>query len=146
MLRPVDIQNKEFDKKLKGYDCDQVDDFLDMIIADYENMNKELQSLKDRIGVLTDAVERYKQMETTMQKSIDMAKHNADELKHNAELESQAIISKAKLDAIRLAKQIDDEHIRKHKEMLALKSETEAYKSRMKTLCSNLIQLIDDMK
>ncbi|MGM9936876.1 MAG: DivIVA domain-containing protein, partial [Candidatus Ornithomonoglobus sp.] len=32
MLKPIDIQNKEFEKKFKGYDCDAVDDFLDLII------------------------------------------------------------------------------------------------------------------
>ena len=36
MLKPVDIQNKEFEKKLKGYDCDAVDDFLDIVIQDYD--------------------------------------------------------------------------------------------------------------
>lgn len=146
MLRPVDIQDKEFEKKIKGYDCDQVDDFLDMIIQDYEKLCKENQSLKDRIGILTDAVERYKQIETTMQKSLEVASQNAEELKKNAELEAQMIVSKAKLDASRLAKQIDDEHIKKHQEMLALKSEIESYKSRIKAMCSNLMKDIDDMK
>ena len=41
MLRPIDIQNKEFEKKLKGYDCNEVDDFLDAIIQDYELLMKE---------------------------------------------------------------------------------------------------------
>ena len=53
MLKPVDIQNKEFEKKLKGYDCDEVDDFLDAIIQDYEALFQENQSLKNRIGVQT---------------------------------------------------------------------------------------------
>ena len=74
MLRPIDIQNKEFEKKLKGYNCDEVDDFLDVVIQDYELLCKENQTLKDKIGLLTETVERYKQMENTMQKSIDIAK------------------------------------------------------------------------
>lgn len=146
MLRPVDIQNKEFEKKIKGYDCDAVDDFLDMVIQDYEKLCKENQSLKDRIGILTDAVERYKSIETTMQKSLEVAKQNAEELKKNAELEAQMIVSKAKLDASRLAKQIDDEHIKKHKEMLAIKAEIEAFKERAKTMCSSLIKTMDEMR
>ena len=35
VLRPIDIQNKEFEKKIKGYNCDEVDDFLDVVIQDY---------------------------------------------------------------------------------------------------------------
>ena len=81
MLRPIDIQNKEFEKKLKGYNCDEVDDFLDVVIQDYELLCKENQTLKDKIGLLTETVERYKQMENTMQKSIDIAKQAAEDAK-----------------------------------------------------------------
>ena len=70
MLRPIDIQNKEFERKLKGYDCNEVDDFLDAIIQDYELLMKENQALKDKIGLLTEAVERYKLMEVTMRQSL----------------------------------------------------------------------------
>lgn len=81
MLKPVDIQNKEFEKKLKGYDCNQVDDFLDVVIQDYEALCKENQALKNKIGLLTDAVERYKQIEETMHKSLDVARQSAEDIK-----------------------------------------------------------------
>ena len=143
MLRPIDIQNKEFEKKLKGYDCDAVDDFLDVIIQDLEQLYKENASLKDRIGVLTETVERYKQMEVTLQKGLDMAQQTAADMKNNANIEAQAILSKAKLDASRLARQIDDEHVKKHQNLLAVQTEIDAYKQRVKMLCDNVIQMID---
>ena len=146
MLRPIDIQNKEFEKKIKGYDCDEVDDFLDLVIQDYEKLCKENQAVKDRIGILTDAVERYKNIEDTMQKTLEIAKQNADELRKNAELEAQMIVSKAKLDATRLSKQIDDEHVKKHQEMLSLKTEIESYRTRIQAVCSALMKTVEDIK
>ena len=145
LLRPIDIQNKEFEKKIKGYNCDEVDDFLDIVIQDYELLCKENQTLKDKIGLLTETVERYKQMENTMQKSIDMARQAAEDARKNAETEANAIISKAKLDASYLARQIDDEHIKRHQEMLNVKGEIEQYKARIKSLCTNMIKMVDDM-
>lgn len=145
VLRPIDIQNKEFEKKIKGYSCDEVDDFLDVVIQDYELLFKENQTLKDKIGLLTETVERYRQMETTMQKSIDMARAAADDAKKNAETEANAIISKAKLDASYLARQIDDEHMKRHQEMLTLKNEIEQYKMQVKSMCANVIKTIDNM-
>lgn len=146
MLRPIDIQNKEFEKKIKGYNCDEVDDFLDVVIQDYELLFKENQTLKDKIALLTETVERYKQMENTMQKSIDIAKAAANDARKNAEAEANAIISKAKLDASYLARQIDDEHMKRHQEMLRLKGEIEQYKSRMKTMCDGVMKMIDSME
>lgn len=145
MIKPIDIQNKVFEKKLKGYDCDAVDDFLDIIIQDYEALCKENQSLKDKIGVLADAVERYKQIEDTMHRSLDVARQSAQDIKNNATMEAQSIVNRAKLDATRLARQIDEEHIKKHKEMLQIKQEVDAYKIRIKTVCENLMKTVEEM-
>lgn len=145
MLRPIDIQNKEFEKKLKGYDCNEVDDFLDTIIQDYELMRKENQALKDKIGLLTEAVERYKLMEVTMRQSMEIAKQSAEDMRRNAETEAQGIISRAKVDASRLSKQIDEEHLKKHQEMLSLKSQIENYKARVKAMTDGMMKIIEDM-
>ena len=144
MIMPVDIQNKDFSKKIKGYDCNEVDDFLDEIIKDYSNLLKENQSLKNRVGMLTKTVENYKALEDSLTKSVDMAKQTAKDIKDSANSEAQMIINNAKLDASRLAKQIDDEHIKRHNEMLRIKSETEMYKTRLKSLCQNMIKMLED--
>lgn len=145
MLRPIDIQNKEFDKKLKGYNCDEVDDFLDVVIQDYELLFKENQSLRDKIGLLTETVARYKQIEATMQKSMDLARAAAEDTRRNAEAEASAILNKAKIDASHLARQIDEEHTRRHREMLAVKQEIEQYKTRVRTHCEGMIKMLDNL-
>ena len=146
MLRPIDIQNKEFDKKIKGYSCDEVDDFLDVVIQDYELLCKENQSLRDKIGLLTETVDRYKQMEATMQKSMEMARLAAEDTRRTAAAEANAILQKAKLDASHLARQIDDEHMKRHREMLAIKQEIEQYKNRIRTNCEGVLRMLDNME
>ncbi|GHP12795.1 cell cycle protein GpsB [Lentilactobacillus fungorum] len=44
---PKDILQKEFRQKMRGYDPNDVDSFLDNIIKDYETFNKQLQTLSD---------------------------------------------------------------------------------------------------
>lgn len=144
MLRPIDIQNKDFEKKIKGYDCDEVDDFLDTVIQDYEQLYKENQTLKDKIGLLTEALERYKLIEVTMKQSLDVAKQTADEVRQNAKAEAEGIIARARIDASRLSKQIDEEHLKKHQEMLSLKSQVENYKARIKSMSESIIQILGD--
>lgn len=145
MITPIDIQNKDFSKKIKGYDCDEVDDFLDEIIKDYQLLIKENQSLKNKIGMLTKTVENYKSLEDTMTKSVEMARQTAKDIKDNAAAEAKMIINNAKLDASRLSKQIDDEHIKRRQDMLKIKSETDMYRARIKTVCESMIKMLDDM-
>ena len=139
------VSDKEFEKKLKGYDCNEVDDFLDAIIQDYELLMKENRALKDKIGLLTEAVERYKLMEVTMRQSLDVAKHSADELRQNANIEAEGIIAKAKLEASKLSKQIDAEHLKKHQEMLSMQNQVEAYKNRIKSMTENVMRALEDI-
>lgn len=145
MLRPIDIQNKEFSKKLKGYDCDEVDDFLDAIIQDYEMLGKENQNLKERLALMTETVDHYKQLEGTLQNSISVAQQTAEDIRNNANIEAQTILSKARLDASKLAKQIDEEHIRKHQEMLGVKTEVESYKTRVKSICETMLKMLGEL-
>ena len=145
MLKPVDIQNKEFEKKLKCYDCDAVDDFLDIVIQDYDALCKENAALRDKIKLLNETVDHYKDAEDTIQRSLDVATQSARDIKDNANMEAEAIINRAKLDATRLARQIDDEHIKKHQEMLKIKQEVDTYRARIKTVCENLIKAVDDI-
>lgn len=145
MLTPIDIQNKEFEKKLKGYDCDAVDDFLDLIIQDYEALCKENTALKEKVNMLGDAVNHYKEIEDTMQRSLDVARQSAQDIKDNANMEAQAIVNRAKLDAARLARQIDEEHIKKHQEMLKIKQDVDTYRLRIRTVCENLLKTVDEL-
>ena len=41
MLAPSEIDNMRFSKTIKGYNVDEVDDFLDQLTADYERLYKE---------------------------------------------------------------------------------------------------------
>ena len=49
MLKPMDIHNKEFKKSMRGYDIEEVDEFLDEIIVDFEKMQRELDVLKNQM-------------------------------------------------------------------------------------------------
>jgi cell division initiation protein len=40
-IKPIDITNKSFNSKLKGYNKDEVDDFLDQIALEVEKMTSE---------------------------------------------------------------------------------------------------------
>ena len=40
MITPLEIENKEFSKQIRGYNADEVDEFLDLIIEDIEIMQQ----------------------------------------------------------------------------------------------------------
>jgi len=47
-LTPLDIEKKEFKRTFRGYSEVEVDEFLDLIINDYEVLYRENMDYKDR--------------------------------------------------------------------------------------------------
>ena len=45
-LTPMDINNKEFKKGIRGYSVEEVDEFLDEVVENYEEVYKENSRLK----------------------------------------------------------------------------------------------------
>ena len=49
-LTPMDIKNKEFKKAIRGYAADEVDEFMEEIVENYEELFKENSRLKDTVS------------------------------------------------------------------------------------------------
>ena len=49
MLTPIEIENKEFKKALRGFKEEEVDEFLDIVKEDYEYLYRENLELKEKV-------------------------------------------------------------------------------------------------
>lgn len=97
MLTPLDIENKKFQKQMmNGYNVDEVDDFLDEITVDYEKLYKENTELRAEIEKSKSDLERYKNIEQTLQNTLVIAQKTADDIKSNAQDEADNIIKNAR--------------------------------------------------
>lgn len=72
-LSPLDIHNKEFTRGFRGYAEDEVNEFLDQIIKDYEIVLREKKELEEKIKMMSEQMNHYNSLEDTLQKSIVVA-------------------------------------------------------------------------
>lgn len=95
-ITPNDIANKEFKKVFRGYDIDEVDDFLEQVVEEYERIYKENITLKEKINILNDKIEHYSNMESTLQNTLVLAQTAAEQAKENSRKEAEMILKNAK--------------------------------------------------
>ena len=62
-LSAQDILKKQFRSKVKGYDPDEVDAYLDQVISDYESFQQLIEDLYGQIGTLQRQLMDEKQKE-----------------------------------------------------------------------------------
>lgn len=99
MITPIDIQNKEFAKGMRGYNVSSVDEFMNEIAAEYEKLYKENIELKDRLSVLNDSLKQYRAMEDSLQNTLMFAQNTADDVKKNAQEKADFIVADANTKA-----------------------------------------------
>ncbi|KPN79639.1 cell division regulator GpsB [Apilactobacillus zhangqiuensis] len=63
---PKDILEKSFSQKMRGYDPNEVDTFLDGIIKDYQAFDNRINSLENENNQLRMEVQRLKQSAGTV--------------------------------------------------------------------------------
>jgi len=67
MLTPDDIFEKEFKRSMRGYDVDEVNEFLDKVIQDYAKLMEENQLLRKENQQLKSHVSRQQIHTSTVQ-------------------------------------------------------------------------------
>ena len=102
MLKPMDIHNKEFKKAMRGYDAEEVDEFLDEIIVDFEKLQRELDVLKTQLSNYSENMNSYREKEISLNNTLVSAQRFADQLVKDAETKAANIVAEAEAEAQRI--------------------------------------------
>ncbi|WP_019120682.1 DivIVA domain-containing protein [Brevibacillus massiliensis] len=143
-LTPLDIHNKEFSTGFRGYNVDEVNEFLDQVIKDFELLTKEKKELEERIALLNERVEHYKSMEENLSKSILVAQETAEEVKANARKESQLILKEAEKNADRIVNEALAKSRKVAIEIEDLKKRASVYRMRFRTLLEAQLEMLEN--
>ena len=94
-LTPLDIQNKDFSTKMRGYNQDDVDDFLDQVTRDYEDALQKNLELEKSLKHAEEKLQYFNELKDALNQSIIVAQDTADKVKSSANKESEMIITSA---------------------------------------------------
>lgn len=145
MLTPVDIETVEFKKVALGYSVDEVNDFLDKVIFEFEILYKENTKLNDKVGVLEEAIKYYKSLEDTIKNSIMLAERAANEVKHNANKSSDQIVREAQIKATEILQDANKKLYELEYEALRMENKYNSFRAKLKFLLESEKEILDGM-
>ena len=99
MIRPIDIQEKEFTRAVRGYKEDEVNEFLDEITIDMERLIDELRQTREENSRLVEELERYRSSQGTVLETLEAAKALMSDISVSAEKRADILLKNAELDA-----------------------------------------------
>ncbi|GGF77663.1 septum formation initiator [Paenibacillus albidus] len=141
-LTPLDIHNKEFARRLRGYDEDEVNEFLDQVIKDYESVIRENKELQNQLLSIQERLDHFVNIEETLSKTIIVAQEAADELKNNSKKESQLILKEAEKNADRIINEALSKSRKISIETEELRKQASIYRTRFRTLLEAQLELL----
>ncbi len=143
MLTPVDIRNRQFKKGFRGYNEDDVDLFMDKIVADFEKMYKENNELKDKVNMFNDKLESYSEMEKTLQSTLIIAQRTSEDIVSNARKEADLILRESEEKRKEIIAQANTDILDLNRDIEELKKQLKIFKTRYKTFLESELESLE---
>ncbi|SHF05581.1 DivIVA domain-containing protein [Clostridium fallax] len=145
-LTPMEINNKEFKRVLRGYSAEEVDEFLDKVVEDYEELYKENSILKEKLGAINDKVDHYSKIENTIQNTLLLAQNTAEQAKANAQKEADIIVKNANETAQKILDKAHNDVIQISDEYDRLKQEFVRFRAKFRNFMNTQLETFDDLE
>ena len=145
MLTPIDIDNKVFKKaKLGGYDIKDVEDFLVLVMNDYEKLYKENNELRGQVQTLQQSVDHYSSLEAGIDRTVENAQTEADSIKLAAQKQAETIKSCAELDAKQRLEDLQRQIIKAEVDIETKKNQMRIYKIKVQSMLEAQLKILNE--
>lgn len=145
MLTPIDIDNEKFGRQFKGYDVDEVDDFLARVSDDYEKLMLKTKEQEDRITELEHLLMQYKNAESSLQDTLLIAKKTTDTMIHQAEEEANKIVAEANKYFDEKTGNIEEEIEFREERLKTVINQTAIYKKKTEALLVAQLEILKSL-
>ena len=143
MITPADIENKEFSRAKKGYNEEEVDDFLDLIILDMEKLIREDKQLKNELSKVHVQVDKHMSTETSVYETLEAAKSLMNDIAASAERRAEILLKNAELEASLITREAKESISRYTDEGNRLKDRVETLRERYKKMLESELERLE---
>src|SRR5215210_5922061 len=98
-IRPIDVRRKEFKTSLRGYDSNQVDDFLDAVADEFERTYTDNSRMREEISSLRERLQQFEELEGSIRAALVHAEQAANDLRRTATREAEDVRKSAAREA-----------------------------------------------
>jgi cell division initiation protein len=133
-LTSMDIHHKEFRHSVRGYNPDEVDQFLVDVADEFDRLFKENIDLSERLDAADVKVRSYTDMEKTLHNTMLAAQQSAEEIQNKARKEAELLLRDAEIKAKELIQASLAEKQRTQSEFMRIKAAEDEFRSRFRAV------------
>jgi cell division initiation protein len=104
-ITPIEIQQMRFKIRLRGYDREEVQRFLEELAQTVESLNRDNATLREKLSLTERQLADLKKTEATLSNTLIAAQSIVDDLKEAAQRDAELIMKEAELKAAELIRE-----------------------------------------
>ncbi len=142
-ITPLDIQQKQFPMKFRGFDVEEVYAFLEVVREEMEELLRENASLKETAQRAENQIKEHKDMESTLRETLITAQNMVEDYKTNARKEAELLVKEAELTSDSMMKDAQEKVIKIHEDIVDLKGIRRHFKEELKRLIESHMKMLE---
>lgn len=145
-IQPIDITHKNFDKKLMGYDTDEVHSFLQLVADEFESLLARKNRLKETLREKELDLIEHRERDQLLKTTITNATKFSERFQADAEREAKIIINDANQRATGIVSEARQRLSEEFQEIESLKKIRIQFQNNLKALAKAHLSMIEDSK
>lgn len=142
-ITPLDIQQKQFPMKFRGFEVDEVYSFLELVREEMEELLRENASLKEQLSRVDSQLQEYNNMSVTLRETLMTTQQIVEDYKTNSRKEADLIIREAESKADDIIKGVQTKAVKIHEDIVELKGIRRHFKEEVKRLIESHMKMIE---
>jgi cell division initiation protein len=142
-ITPLDIQQKQFATKFRGFDMEEVDSFLELIREEMEELLRENANLREESRRYEKQLKEYKNIETTLKDTLVNTQQIVEQFRDTAKKDAELIIKEAELKTEEMIRMAQEKVVKIHEDITDLKGIRRHFKEEVKRLIEGHMRMIE---
>ncbi len=132
-----------FKVRMRGYDREDVDRFLEDLAQTVESLNRENADLRDKLGTVERQLSEVKKAEATLANTLVSAQAVGEDLKQSAHRDAELIVKEAELRASEMVREARAELVNTHRELTDLRKQRLVMVERLRSTLRTFERLLE---
>ena len=142
-ITPVEINNQEFKKVMRGYDPVEVDTFLEMLGNEFEKLLSQKENYEKKHIELETELKSFKQHESTLKQTLVNVQESTTKSRENSKKEADLIKREAELAATEMIDKARREVQELREELVTLETQKKSLLSRLRHVLTSQMEVLD---
>ena len=145
MITSEDVRRVMFDKCMRGYRCEDVDDYLKQVAESMDALSAQNDELQKKLLVLAQRIDQYRAEEDTLRTTMINAQRLGENVIREAKQKAAEILREANIKAEDREQRAKDDVELARQEVITLKSEADSFKRGLMDMYRKHINLISKL-